>query len=128
MRSKYLIMLVDDHPSILEVLKTLLEWEGFRTVVCGQSIRVLKTVEEQKPDLIVLDIMMPGVNGWSILRSLRGSAATAQLPVIMMTAGSIYQIAVPGDIDLTQSPTKMLSKPFDNELLVNTVLELLKAE
>jgi CheY-like chemotaxis protein len=125
-KANALIMLVDDHPSILEVLKIVLEYEGFKTVTCGQSTKVLGMIEQYHPNLLLLDVMMPTPDGWAILRALRKSEATATLPVILMTAGSLYQFNIPPDIDIKQSPTKMLSKPFDNNVLINLVADMLR--
>jgi two-component system sensor histidine kinase/response regulator len=126
--TNYLIMLVDDHPSILEVLKVVLEYEGFKTISCGQSTRALHMVAQYQPDLILLDIMMPTPDGWAILRNLRQARATVNLPVILMSAGAVYQIVVPPDLDLSNQNTKMLSKPFDNAVLINLLSSMLKTK
>ncbi len=80
------IMVVDDNPDLVNILRITLEWKGFN-VRCAYSGKDFFTgLEEQKPDLILLDIMMPQMDGLEVLTRLKGNPATASIPVILLTA------------------------------------------
>ncbi len=79
-------MVVDDHPALVEILRIRLESNGF-TVRCAYSGKDLFAgLEEQKPDLILLDMMMPQMDGLEVLRRLKGAPENSSIPIIMLTA------------------------------------------
>jgi DNA-binding response OmpR family regulator len=78
-----LILLVDDEPLITDSLTYSLKREGFEVIAVADGLSALKAVEEYKPDLIVLDLMLPDISGYEVCRRLRSTMAT---PVIMLTA------------------------------------------
>ena len=77
------IMVVDDEQAILSLLKQILEPEGYEVVVATDGRSALALLEERKPDLVLLDIMMPGLNGFQTLQHIR---QCSNIPVIMLTA------------------------------------------
>lgn len=77
------ILVIDDEPDMLQLLKRILESEGYRVIVAADGLYGLTLVREAKPDLILLDIMMPGPNGFMVLDSIR---QYSDAPVIMVTA------------------------------------------
>ncbi len=77
------IMVVDDEQTILSLLKQTLEPEGYEVVVAADGRSALALLEERKPDLVLLDIMMPGLNGFQTLERIR---QRSNIPVIMLTA------------------------------------------
>jgi len=81
-----LILVVDDEESILELLKFNLEKEGFRVETAADGHDALRKAETEPPDLVVLDWMLPGIDGLEVCRRLRADPRTALLPVIMLTA------------------------------------------
>jgi len=83
MKKRPYIMVVDDDQAILRLLKRTLEPEGFGVVIASNGRSALALLEEHKPDLVILDIMMPGLNGFQILRLMRQHS---NIPVIMLTA------------------------------------------
>ncbi len=94
--SKSTIMVVDDHPDLVEILRFRLESEGFN-VRCAYSGKDLFAVlEEQKPDLIILDIMMPQMDGLEVLTQLKGDPDTASIPAILLTAKVQYEEVLRG--------------------------------
>ena len=92
MNTQQTILVVDDEATIREVVRRYLEREGFRVIEAQHGYDALATIETQRPDLIVLDIMLPGIDGFSIARSLRNSDEYAPLringdiPIVMLTA------------------------------------------
>jgi two-component system phosphate regulon response regulator PhoB len=80
------ILVVEDEPDIAEILRYNLERAGFAVDVAGQGDTALEAIRRQPPDLLLLDLMLPGLDGLELARILRRDAATAQLPVVMLTA------------------------------------------
>ncbi len=79
------VLLVDDNPVILEMLQRRLQREGYQAVTCTESLRAVEVCREEKPDLVVLDILMPGKNGWEIMEEMAGDPEIASTPVIIST-------------------------------------------
>ena len=77
------ILVVDDDPAIAEMLTIVLQGEGFRTVVVGDGVEAVKAAEEHNPDLILLDVMLPGMNGIDVCKAIR---ETSTVPIVMLTA------------------------------------------
>ncbi len=77
------ILVVDDDPSLAEMLTIVLRGEGFDTAVIGDGTQALTAVRELRPDLVLLDLMLPGMNGIDVCRVLR---ADSGVPIVMLTA------------------------------------------
>src|SRR5947209_10315068 len=82
------ILIVDDEPQNRKLLETLLQPEGYQTVSVANGEDALASVQRREPDLILLDIMMPGMDGYEVARHLKNNEATAHIPVIMVTANT----------------------------------------
>jgi DNA-binding response OmpR family regulator len=80
------IMVVDDDPDTVTVLARYLQREGFATIEALSGPECLKLVDEYKVDVILLDLMMPEMDGFEVVRALKSNAATAEIPIIMVTA------------------------------------------
>ncbi len=80
------ILIVDDDPWILRMVSTLLEKKGFVIGTAGDGEEALRRAEQMKPDLIITDVMMPRLDGWGLVRTLRSRADLAFIPVIFLTA------------------------------------------
>ena len=115
------ILLVDDEPSIVSLAKMYLEREGFHTESVGDGLKALETVGRLRPGLIVLDVMLPGLDGFEVCRRLRG--AGDQVPIIMLTARD-------EDIDkilgLELGADDYLTKPFNPRELVARAKAILR--
>ena len=81
-----LIAIVEDEADIAEVLQYNLEREGYETVVLGRGDTALEALTSRVPDLVLLDLMLPGLDGLEVCRALKREARTAQVPIIMLTA------------------------------------------
>lgn len=86
MSEKKKILLVDDDPDFVEAVKVIVESGGYEVKVAYDGKEGLEAVEEDKPDLIVLDVMMPVMNGHEACARLKGNPETAKIPVILLTA------------------------------------------
>src|SRR5689334_25215328 len=80
------ILIVEDERDILQLVKLYLEKEGFRTVTATTGTEGLSSAKQDKPDLIVLDLMLPEIDGLEVCKRLRSAPETAMLPIIMLTA------------------------------------------
>jgi CheY-like chemotaxis protein len=86
MAEKKKILLVDDDPDFVEAVKVIVESGGYDVKVAYDGKEGLEAVEEEKPDLIVLDVMMPVMNGHEACAQLKGNKETANIPIILLTA------------------------------------------
>jgi CheY-like chemotaxis protein len=109
------ILVVDDDPEIRRFIEAALGDAGYMVRLAANGSEALATVGEQRPDLILLDVRMPGVDGWQVLDALR-SAAGAQTPVVVMTASFTGQ-----DQALRSGAQGYLAKPFELSDLLDCV-------
>ncbi|MCK5533773.1 diguanylate cyclase [bacterium] len=84
--SKIKILIADDSPTVVEMIRFILEEKGYTTVVAADGVEAINRVYQEKPDLILLDILMPKMNGYQVCRLLKGNKDTAFIPVIMLAA------------------------------------------
>jgi len=84
--SKRTIMVVDDTPDLVDILHNMLEESGFNVTCAYSGLELFASLKVQMPDLILLDIMMPQMDGLEVLTRLKGNPATASIPVIFLTA------------------------------------------
>lgn len=80
------VLVADDDEDILQLVSFRLERAGYNVVTAADGQQALAAAREHQPDLAVLDVMMPGLNGYEVTRQLRADSATAQIPVILLTA------------------------------------------
>ncbi|GLV54922.1 hypothetical protein KDH_17690 [Dictyobacter sp. S3.2.2.5] len=81
----YLVVAVDDNPDVLQLISASLEQTPYRVVGVQDSSKAIKVIQELRPKVITLDIMMPRINGWQILQQLKSNPITASIPVILLT-------------------------------------------
>ena len=112
------ILVVDDTPSLLDTVRGCLEDEGYRVVTCLESRHAVRLAQEERPDVIMLDVVMPEVSGWEVLAQLRADASFARTPVIVCTA---YVAEAMGRLAELKGPDQhlgLLPKPFEIEELI----------
>ena len=115
-----LILVVDDEPKIVKLTRDFLEKDGFRVISAADGPTALQVARREKPDLVVLDLMLPGMDGWEVCRVLRQES---DLPVIMLTARSEESDQV---IGLELGADDYITKPFSPRTLVARVRALLR--
>lgn len=121
---KATILIVDDNPRNLQLLGTLLREAGYRIVVAQEGSHALRTVGKVRPDLILLDVMMPGMDGFETCQQLKADGRTRDLPVVYLTAHTETEDVIQG---LERGAVDYITKPFiPIELLtrVRTHIEL----
>jgi len=103
------IMVVDDSPDLVEILRITLESKGFNVRCAYSGKDLFAGLEKQKPDLILLDIMMPQMDGLEVLTRLRENSDTASIPVIFLTAKVLYEDVIRG---YKMGAEYYITKPF----------------
>lgn len=117
------ILIVEDEQDILQLVRHYLEKEGFRPVTAMSGLEALKKVKEDKPDLVVLDLMLPEMDGLEVCKRLRSVPDTAMLPILMLTAKAEESDTVVG---LELGADDYVTKPFSPKTLVARVKALLR--
>ncbi|HEV2129903.1 MAG TPA: response regulator [Longimicrobiaceae bacterium] len=118
-----LILVVDDNPLNVEPLCDLLEAMGYRVAEAYNGAEALQAVQESPPDLILLDIMMPGMNGFEVCRRLKADPRSAKIPVVFVTALADTEDKVAG---IDAGGDDFLTKPFNRPLLLARIRSLLR--
>ena len=122
MNNKKTIMVVDDNPDIITIVRTILEGKGYGVLSATSGPELLDLLKTQKPDLIILDIMMPEMDGLEVLTRLKGLTETATIPVILLTAKVQYEDVLGG---YKLGADYYITKPFTSTQLVNGINLLL---
>jgi len=127
MRQQYSILVVEDEPTIREVVRRYLEHDGYRVTEAADGPTALRLLRDEPPDLLVLDIMLPGIDGLSITRQMRGAGAplvTAhEVPIIILTARTHEQDRIHG---FELGADDYVTKPFSPQELVVRVRAVLR--
>ncbi len=118
------ILIIDDEPELVFVTRKLLEKEGYNVVVAKNGKEGLKILENDTPDIILLDIMMPGENGWEVCRKIKSDEKTKNIPIAMFTV-RVSEKSVQKSIDYASADAQ-INKPFETEELLKVINDLLK--
>lgn len=116
------ILIVDDEPNIVESLEFLMKREGFDTLVAGDSEGALHAMESGRPDLVLLDVMMPGKDGYEVCRQIRATPEWQKAKIIMLSAKSRDTEIAKG---LAVGADAYITKPFSSKELVQQVNRVL---
>ena len=120
MVSKQKILIVDDDNNIAELISLYLVKECFETRICNDGESAINTFDSFKPNLVLLDLMLPGIDGYQVCRELR---ATSQVPIIMLSAkGEVFDKV----LGLEMGADDYMEKPFDSKELVARVKAVLR--
>ena len=115
------VLIVDDEQETRELLRLMLEFAGYDIYEAVDGLDALEKVKLVQPDVILLDVMMPNMDGLEVCRRLRSQAATADLPIIMVSA-KIQVEAIREGLDA--GATRYLTKPVSRANLVETIREV----
>jgi DNA-binding response OmpR family regulator len=120
--SKSTILIADDDGDILELLQTVLQRAGYGPIPAADGQEALRLARERLPRACILDVVMPGLSGLDVLRALRGEAATAQIPVLILSA-SVQNPDV--EAALKAGANDYLTKPFSYTELLDRLSRVL---
>lgn len=115
------VLLVEDEPNIVEAISFLLERDGWTVRIHQQGVDAVDAIERVRPDVLVLDVMLPGRSGFDILRELRSNPEFSDLPILMLTARGQTK-----DRELAEGygVSHYMTKPFSNDEMLSTVRSL----
>ena len=117
------ILIVEDEANIRQLLRYNLEKEGFQVMEAIDGIQGLRTAQREKPDLVLLDLMLPGMDGLEVCRTLKGAPGTAALPIIMLTAKAEEVDKI---IGLELGADDYMTKPFSPRELTARIKAVLR--
>ena len=117
------VLVVDDEPDILVMTRTALEDAGFRTALAADGETAVQRAADERPDVVLLDVMMPGRNGWEIAEELLADETTSGIPIVFLTARAEVKDRAKG-IDL--GGVDYVTKPFNPVELAPLVEDLVQ--
>jgi DNA-binding response OmpR family regulator len=117
------ILIVDDEPNIVVPLQFLMERNGYETVVAQSGEEALEAISKEKPDLVLLDIMLPGIDGFEVCEIVKLNPEWKHIKIIFLTAKG-------RDVDIAKGMVlgadEYIAKPFSNKQIVESVKKLLE--
>ena len=116
------ILVVDDSPSVRQLVQLTFEMEGYRVITADDGVAGLERARADRPSLVVLDVMMPRMDGFDVARALKSDPATAAMPIVMLTAKAQAADVSAGG---ASGVDDYVTKPFDPEELLARVERLL---
>jgi excisionase family DNA binding protein len=120
-RSGPLVLVVDDDPGVRQVVRANLEAEGYAVREAGSADEGLTSLEEEPPDLLLLDVMMPEVDGWEMLRRVQERYGVGAIPVLVFS-GTVEERAVADEA--VRGARGFLGKPFDLQQLIDQAKQI----
>ncbi|MFQ5976353.1 MAG: PleD family two-component system response regulator [Candidatus Hydrothermarchaeales archaeon] len=117
------IMIVDDEPHIRVITRKILEGEGYSTIEAADGGECLKMLKKEKPDLILLDVMMPGINGWEVCKRIKENRETSKIPTVMFTVRTSMD-SIRKSLEYSRADAQ-INKPFEVDELIDKVQNLL---
>ena len=123
--TKKRVLCIEDHPEMIELIRLILGRRGFEVVGAEGGRDGLRAMEDDPPDLVLLDLMMPDMDGWEVYRQIRGHERLREIPVIAVTAKAqeidrVLGLKIAGMDDF-------IIKPFDSNELISSVERVLRA-
>lgn len=115
------ILIVEDHSSVRALLRVMLEGEGYRCLEAGDGFEALEAARSQRPDLMLLDLMMPELDGEKVILQAQGSADISTIPILVVTA---REEGIERITDAVGA-ANVFMKPFDESKLIGRVRELI---
>jgi two-component system, OmpR family, alkaline phosphatase synthesis response regulator PhoP len=116
------ILIVEDDPSFSRAINHIIQKEGYDVITASNGMTGLRMAQEEKPDLLVLDVMLPGLDGFEICQRLRQTQLTTSLPIIMLSAKGQEADRTTG---LKVGASEYLTKPIERTLLLEKIAALL---
>ena len=115
------VLLIEDEPNIIEAIRFILSREGWRVDTHSNGEDAVSIVREKTPDVVILDVMLPGRSGYDILREMRDDPAMTDLPVLMLTARGQSR-----DREMAERAgvSRFMTKPFSNSEVLDAVRAL----
>lgn len=117
------LLVVDDQPDIVRLVTKIFEARGMRVIAGRDGREALDLVAKERPDVILLDLDLPAIDGWEVCQRLKSDPNTKSVPIVMMTAAHVSPQSAKRGID--GGADEYIAKPFLREVLVHNVERLL---
>jgi DNA-binding response OmpR family regulator len=117
------VLVVDDEQDTLNLLRTILEISGYAPITTLNSVDAVSLAEVERPDVVLLDIMMPKLDGFTLCKMMRANTATQDLPIIFVTAYEALDIE---ERRAEAGANKVINKPINMDVLINAIDEVMK--
>ena len=117
------ILVVDDEPNILKLVSFILTSRGYKVVEAALGAEAIQKAKSEKPDLIILDVMMPKMDGFEAAKKIKSDAATKSVPILMLSSKAQFEDKMKG---IDSGAMDYITKPFDKEELLEKVRECLE--
>ena len=118
------ILIIEDNPSFSRAINHIVEKEGYEVSTASNGMTGLRMAKDNPPDLLILDVMLPGLDGFEICSQLRADESTEKLPIVMLSAKGQEADKTTG---LSVGANEYLTKPIDRALLLEKIASLLAA-
>ncbi len=119
------VVCIEDEQDVIDLMRLIVERYGFEFIEARGGLKGLETVRRMKPDLVLLDLMMPGVDGWEVYDTLTSDAETKDIPIVIVTARALH------DARVTQmriaNAENLVTKPFGPAQLIDTIERVLRS-
>ena len=117
------VLYIEDEPEQIEVIQTRLEKLGYKVISAQDGSEGLKKVGQEKPDLVLLDIFMPKINGLEVCKTLKNNPKTKHIPIILITASGVNYVEEQGQ---NVQADACILKPYESQDLIAKIKALLK--
>jgi CheY-like chemotaxis protein len=117
------VLVVDDEPFVREIIKVRLKRHGIAIIEGTNGLEAIEKAIQEKPDLILLDVMMPKMNGFEACEKLKSNPLTAHIPIMMLTARGEHMDKERGQ---RMGAVKYLTKPFSPQILAQQVIDFIE--
>jgi DNA-binding response OmpR family regulator len=115
------VLLIEDEPNIIEAIRFILSRDGWSVDTHSDGATAVSAIEAKRPDIVILDVMLPGLSGFEILRTVREDEAHAALPILMLTARGQQKDR---DMAAAAGVSAFMTKPFSNAQMLQMVHRL----
>lgn len=119
------VLVVDDEPDVLLLCRVNLEFEGYRVIEAGDGEEALDRLADEVPDVVLLDVMMPKLDGWAVLERIKADPRTAEVPVVMLTAKVQDHDQIRG---WSSGAAEYITKPFSPLSLSQVVQDVIDTD
>ena len=116
------LLLVDDDPNLILLVKDYLEFRGYDVIAAESGNEAIEILKQRTPDLIICDVMMPDMDGYSLVKSIRGDSKTQSIPILLLSAKGQNQDRIKG---FNIGADIYMTKPFEPEVLVAQIQSFL---
>ncbi|MDP8263207.1 MAG: response regulator transcription factor [Candidatus Ancaeobacter aquaticus] len=117
------VVIIEDDSNLLKVMESRITSEGYDVAICNEGTDIIEKLKTEQPDIVVMDIMLPGMDGYTLVRTIRGHKQFSGIPVIMIS-GKVYEDGAVIAEEI--GADAFILKPFDLHVLLSKIKELLE--